>query len=138
MKKNSMMKQMQSGRVTMKKIDDMINDVLDEIMTKMARMKRARMMKVKGKQIARKRKLAMKRKADPEKLKTRAMKKARDMVAKKLLKDKDKSDLSISGKENLEKRLAKKKAVIAKIAKRILPKVRKAENERLAKRREKE
>ena len=122
----------------MKKIDDMIDDVLDEIMTKMARMKRSRMMKVKGKQIARKRKLAMKRKADPEKLKTRAMKKARDMVAKKLLKDKDKSDLSISGKENLEKRLAKKKAVIAKIAKRILPKVRKAENERLAKKREKD
>ena len=122
----------------MKKIDDMINDVLDEIMTKMARMKRARMMKVKGKQIARKRKLAMKRKANPEKLKKRAMKKARDIVAKKLLKDKDKSDLSISGKENLEKRLAKKKVVIAKIAKRILPKVRKAENERLAKKRESE
>ena len=122
----------------MKKIDDMINDVLDEIMTKMARMKRARMMKVKGKQIARKRKLAMKRKADPEKLKTRAMKKARDIVAKKILKDRDKSDLSIAGKEALEKRLIKKKAVIAKIAKRILPKIRKAENERLAKRREKE
>ena len=122
----------------MKKIDDMINDVLDEIMTKMARMKRARMMKVKGKQIARKRKLAMKRKANPEKLKKRAMKKARDIVTKKLLKDKDKSDLSISGKENLEKRLAKKKLVIAKIAKRILPKVRKAENERLAKKRENE
>ena len=122
----------------MKKIDDMIDDVLDEIMTKMARMKRSRMMKVKGKQIARKRKLAMKRKADPEKLKKRAMKKARDMVAKKILKDKDKSDLSISGKENLEKRLVKKKAIIAKIAKRILPKVRKAENERLAKKRKSE
>ena len=119
----------------MKKIDDMINDVLDEIMTKMARMKRARMMKVKGKQIARKRKIAMKRKANPEKLKKRAMKKARDMVTKKLLKDKDKSDLSISGKENLEKRLAKKKLVIAKIAKKILPKIRSAENERLAKKR---
>ena len=129
---------MQSGRGTMEKIDDMIDDVLDEIMTKMARMKRARMMKVKGKQIARKRKLAMKRKANPEKLKKRAMKKARDIVTKKLLKDKDKSDLSISGKENLEKRLAKKKLVIAKIAKRILPKVRKAENERLAKKRESE
>ena len=133
-----MMKQMQSGKVTMKKIDDMINDVLDEIMSKMVRMKKARMMKVKGKQIARKRKIAMKRKANPAKLKTRAMKKARDIVAKKLLKDKDKSDLSIAGKENLEKRLVKKKAVIAKIAKRILPQVRKAENERLAKRREKE
>ena len=122
----------------MKKIDDMINNVLDEIMSKMVRMKKARMMKVKGKQIARKRKIAMKRKANPAKLKTRAMKKARDIVAKKLLKDKNKSDLSIAGKENLEKRLLKKKAVIAKIAKRILPKVRKAENERLAKRRESE
>jgi len=122
----------------MKKIDDMIEDVLNEIMTKMARMKRARMMKVKGKQIARKRKISMKRKANPEKLKKRAMKKARDIVTKKLLKDKDKSDLSISGKENLEKRLAKKKLVIAKIAKKILPKVRKAENERLAKKRENE
>ena len=132
------MKQIKSGKVTMKKIDDMVNDVLDEIMTKMARMKRARMMKVKGKQIARKRKIAMKRKANPEKLKKRAMKKARDIVTKKLLKDKDKSDLSISGKETLEKRLNKKKLVIAKIAKRILPNVRKAENERLAKKREKE
>ena len=122
----------------MKKIDDMINDVLDEVMSKMVRMKKARMMKVKGKQIARKRKIAMKRKANPEKLKKRAAKKARDIVAKKILKDKDKSDLSISGKENLEKRLEKKKGVIAKIAKRILPQVRKAENERLAKRREKE
>ena len=45
----------------MKNVDDMINDVLDEIMTKMARMKRARTMKTKGKLIARKRKIAMKR-----------------------------------------------------------------------------
>jgi hypothetical protein len=121
----------------MKTIDDMINEVLDEVMTKMARMKRSRMMKTKGKQIARKRKIAMKRKANPEKLKQRAMKKARDIVAKKILKDKDKSDLSLAAKETLEKRLEKKKAVIAKIAKKILPKVRSAENERLAKRREK-
>ena len=122
----------------MKNVDDMINDVLDEVMSKMVRMKKARMMKTKGKQIARKRKIAMKRKANPEKLKKRSAKKARDIVAKKILKDKSKSDLSISGKENLEKRLAKKKGVIAKIAKRILPKIRKAENERLAKKREKD
>ena len=122
----------------MKKIDDMIDDVLDEIMSKAARMKRSRMMKMKGKMIARKRMISMKRKASPEKLKKRAMKKARDILAKKILKGRSKSDLSISGKENLEKRLAKKKLVIAKIAKRILPKVRKAENERLAKKRENE
>ena len=126
---------MQSGKVTMKKIDDMINDVLDEIMSKMARMKRARMMKTKGKMIARKRKIAMKRKASPEKIKKRAAKKARDIITKKILKDKSKSDLSIAGRETLEKKLAKKKAVIAKIAKKILPKIRSAENERLAKKR---
>ena len=118
----------------MKKIDDMINDVLDEVMSKMVRMKKARMMKVKGKQIARKRKIAMKRKANPAKLKKRAAKKARDIITKKILKDKSKSDLSLAGRERLEKRLAKKKGIIAKIAKKILPKVRKAENERLAKR----
>ena len=124
---------MQSGKGTMKKIDDMINDVLDEIMSKATRMKKARMMKMKGKMIAKKRKIAMKRKANPEKLKKRAAKKARDIIAKRILKDKSKSDLSIAGREALEKKLAKKKAVIKKIARKILPKIRKAENERLAK-----
>ena len=126
---------MQSGKVIMKKIDDMINDVLDEIMSKATRMKKARMMKMKGKMIAKKRKIAMKRKASPEKLKKRSMKKARDIIAKKILKDKDKSDLSIAGREALEKKLDKKKAVIKKIARKILPKIRSAENERLAKKR---
>ena len=119
----------------MKKIDDMIDDVLDEIMSKATRMKKSRMMKMKGKMIARKRMISMKRKASPEKLKKRAMKKARDIIAKKILKDISKSDLSIAGRETLEKKLAKKKAVIAKIAKKILPKIRSAENERLAKKR---
>jgi len=118
----------------MKKVDDMINDVLDEVMSKIVSMRKSRMMKTKGKQIARKRKIAMKRKATPEKLKTRAVKKARDIITKKILKDRDKSDLSISGREKLEKKLAKKKAVIARIAKKILPKVRSAEAERLKKR----
>ena len=133
-----MMKQMQSGKVIMKQIDDMIDNILDEVMSKTARMKKSRLMRAKGKQIARKRKIAMKRKADPEKLKIRAVKKARELVAKKILKDRSKSDLSIAGKEALEKKLAKKKAVIAKIAKRILPKVKKAEAERIKKLRSKD
>ena len=117
----------------MKKIDDMINDVLDEVMSKAVRMKKSRMMKMKGKQIARKRKIAMKRKASPEKLKKRAAKKARDIIAKKILKDKSKSDLSIAGREALEKKLAKKKSIIKKIARKILPKIRSAEAERIKK-----
>ena len=75
----------------------------------------------------------MKRKASPEKLKLRSVKKARDILTKKILKDKSKSDLSIAGRETLEKRLAKKKAVIQKIAKKLMPKIKKAETERLAK-----
>ena len=122
----------------MKKIDDMINDVLDEVMSKLTRMRKSRMMKTKGKQIARKRKIAMKRRATPEKLKTRAVKKARDIITKKILKDKDKSSLSIASREKLEKKLQKKKAVIQRIAKKILPKVRSAESERLKKKGEKE
>ena len=109
----------------------------DEALSKAARMKMSRMMKAKGKIIARKRAISMKKKKSPEKIKKTAMKQARDLLAKKILKDKSKADLSISGKENLEKKLDKKKAVIKKIAKKLLPKIKKAESERLAKKKEK-
>ena len=122
----------------MKKIDDMIDVVLDEIMSKSARMKKSRAMKQKSKQIARKRKISMKRKADPEKLKLRAVKKAREIITKKILKDRSKSDLSQKGKESLEDKLNKKKALIKKIAKKLLPKIKKAETERMAKKKGKE
>ena len=110
----------------------------DEVMSKATRFKMSMKMKAKSKMIARKRAISMKKKSSPEKIKKKAQKQARDILAKKILKDKSKADLSISGKENLEKKLNKKKGIIAKIAKRILPNVRKAENERLAKRRENE
>ena len=116
----------------MKRTDSIIEASLDEVMSKVARMKRAMMMKTKAKMIARKRMIAMKRKASPEKLKKRAMKKARDILTQKLLKTRKKADLSISGKESLEKKLSKKKAVIAKIARKILPQVRKSESDRMA------
>ena len=125
---------MLSGKEIMKQIDDMIDNILDEVMSKSTRMKKSRMMKSKGKQIARKRKIALKRRATPEKLKSRALKKARDIITKRILKDRKKSELSIAGREALEKKLNKKKTVIKRIAKKILPKVRGAESERLKKR----
>ena len=75
----------------------------DEALSKAARMKMSRMMKAKGKIIARKRAISMKKKSSPEKIKKKAQKQARDILAKKILKDKSKADLSISGKEALEK-----------------------------------
>ena len=65
------------------------------------------------------------------------MKTARDILAKKILKDRSKSDLSISGKEGLEKKLNAKTAIIKKIAKKLIPQIKKAETERLAKMKEK-
>ena len=50
----------------MKTTDDLVEDVIDEVLSKSARMKRSRLLKVKSFQIARKRKLAMKKKASPE------------------------------------------------------------------------
>ena len=108
----------------------------DEALSKAARMKKSRLMKMKGKMIAKKREISMKKKASPEKLKKRAMKKARDILAKKILKDRSKADLSLSGKEGLEKKLNAKTAIIKKIAKKIIPQIKKAETERLAKMKE--
>jgi len=109
----------------------------DEALSKAARMKKSRLMKMKGKMIARKREISMKKKASPEKIKKRAMKKARDILTIKILKDRSKSDLSISGKEGLEKKLNAKTAIIKKIAKKLIPQIKKAETERLAKMKEK-
>ncbi|SVA19654.1 uncharacterized protein METZ01_LOCUS72508, partial [marine metagenome] len=78
-------------------------------------------MKMKSKMIARKRAVAMNRKASPEKLKKRAQKKAVDFVAKKILKNKPRSELGQAGREALEKKLKKKQSVIKKIAKKLLP-----------------
>ena len=116
-------------------MDDSI-DTQDEALSIAQRNKKSRIMKAKGKMIARKRALAMKKKASPEKMKSRSMKQARDLLTKKILKDKSKADLSQSGKEALEKKLDKKKAIIKKIAKKLLPKIKKAETERMAKKKE--
>ena len=114
-------------------IDNMLSNVINEIMSKTARMRRARMMRTKGKMIARKRAIALRKKASPDQLRVRALKKARLIVSKRFLKNRKKAELSLSSREDLERRLFKKKALIHKIAKRIMPQVRKREMQRLMK-----
>ena len=65
-----------------------------------------------------------------DKLKVRANKQARELLLKKMTKGKGKDQLSLARRQELEKKLDKKKAVIAKIAKKLLPKVRKKELEK--------
>ena len=56
-------------------------------------------------------KKAAKKLASPEKLKAKANKAARELLIKKMLKDKKKSDLSFSGRASIEKKLEKKKII---------------------------
>jgi hypothetical protein len=110
---------------------------MEEALTIQQRMKRSRLMKAKSVIIARKRERALNRKADSNTLQKRAQKTDRNIIAKKMLQGRDKSELSLSSRENLEKKLGKKKGVINKIAKKLLPQIRKKEVERFKKLKEK-
>ena len=105
---------------------------LGEALTRQQRIKRGLQMKRLKKKIAIKKKIAAKKMASPEKLRKRARKLARKILTKKLLKGKDPKKLSFAEREKLEKKLEKKKAVIERISKKLMPKVKKAEKERLA------
>ena len=119
-------------RINMKSFKEHSTDV-DEAMTQAQRLKaKATFKKNKGK-IALGRKKAAKKLASPEKLKTKANKKARDLITKKMLKGKSKADLSFAARGALEKKLDKKKGAIAKIAKKILPSVKQADKAKLHK-----
>jgi len=111
--------------------------LIEKPLTPKQRMQRGRLMKRLAPRMAMKRKITMKRKANPEKIKARAEKQARDIIRKKLLKDVDYNSLGYAQKVALDKRVEKKKAAIKKIAKKLIPKVKKDELERLKKQREK-
>lgn len=102
----------------------------DEALTLQQRQKRARLMKRLAPKIKMGRKKAAKKIASPEKLKKRALKQAREILLKKLTKGTSKGELSFARRQDIEKRLEKKKAAIQKIAKKIFPKIRAAELEK--------
>lgn len=97
------------------------------------RRRRGRVMKRYKAKIAAARKRARRRKANPEKLKLRAQRKALGIIRGRLARNKKYGEMSDAEKIALDKRLARvPQVVIARIARRELPKVRRAEVERLA------
>jgi hypothetical protein len=100
-----------------------------------ARRKMARAAKRTAKKRQLKKKLLAKRPKSPEKLKNTAKKAAKNVLVKKLTGGKSYSDLSISQKQTIDNKL--KPAIIAKVAKKLLPKVRAKEKERLKRMRQK-
>ena len=105
-------------------------EVESEALDMTQRMARKRAFTKNKAKIALGRKRAEKRMANMDTLKKRAKKAARNVILKKLTKDVPKDELSMSRRQDIEKRLDKMKPRIDKIAKKLLPQVRKNELER--------
>jgi|SRR6056300_484727 len=105
-------------------------ETTDEALDFSQRRARARQMKKNKAKIAMGRRRAAKKPADQERLKKRAAKAARMQMFKKLAKDKDKTDLPATRRQEIEKRLDKMKPRIDKIARKLLPVIRKRERDR--------
>lgn len=103
---------------------------VDEALNLQQRRARARVMRRNKAKIAKGRERAMKRTADPKRLKSRAEKLARSMIFKKLAKGKSKSEVSPQMKIEIEKRMEKMQSRIKRMAVKLLPKVRAKEKER--------
>jgi hypothetical protein len=106
------------------------DDTIAEVMSRQARIKRGIAMRRMKSRLVKKRKIAAKKRATPEVLKKRARKAARNKLAGKILKGKDLSKLSFVDKERLEKKLAKKRGAIERIATKLMPTIRQRERDR--------
>ena len=100
-----------------------------EALTLQQRIKRGRLMKRMKSRIKIGRERAKRKMAPVAKLRRRANRKARDLIVRKITKGIPKKELTYARKQEIEKRLDKPafKARIARLAKRMFPKIRKAE-----------
>jgi nicotinic acid mononucleotide adenylyltransferase len=108
---------------------------LDEVLNMQQRLKKKQMMRrLKGK-IKLGRRRAKYRIANTEKLKKRSQKKARELIRARIAGSQGKNykDLPYAGRQQVDKRVEKKKDLIQRLAKRMMPKVKKAEMERVKK-----
>tara|TARA_B100000780_G_scaffold234179_1_gene174507 strand:- start:2926 stop:3294 length:369 start_codon:yes stop_codon:yes gene_type:complete len=121
----------------MKNFDEYIIDKLDEAATMQQRLKMKAAFRKNKSKIALGRKKASKKLADKDTLMKRATKQAKDAIIKKLTKGKGKGELSFAQRQSIEKKVDKKKAAIAKIAKKKLPDVKRADKAKLKKNKEK-
>ena len=108
-----------------KKVPDVV-----EAMDMAARRKKAIRMRRMAKRMVIARKRSMKRMATPDILKKRATKQAKNMLIKKFTKGMDKSDMTITKRAEIEKRLKKMASRIKTISLKLIPKIRQKEQAR--------
>lgn len=104
---------------------------LEEVLDIQTRMKMKQSMRKNKAKIALGRRRAARRIAGTEKLKKRAQRQARKAVMDKILKDRSKDELSYGARANIEKQVNRRATVIARMAKKLLPKVRQAERSKM-------
>ena len=102
----------------------------DEALSHAQRIKMSMRMKKMAKRIKIARDRAMRRSPDQKVAKKRAQRAARKMIIKRLTKGQDKGDLTFSRRQEIEKRLAKMGPRIDRLAKRLIPVIRKKDRER--------
>ena len=110
-----------------------LEDLDEAIMTMSQRLKRARQMKRMAPRFKNLRKIKAKRMADPARLIQRAQKQAKNIIRKRMAGEKGAkyNTLSVSAKIAIDKLTLTKAPAIKMLAKRLLPKVRQAEMQRL-------
>lgn len=106
---------------------------VNEVLTVQQRKARGRLMKRLAKRIAIARKRKMRKIAGAEQLQKRAQKAAKNILRKKIAGKKGESyaDLSPQQKFAIDKMVQKRAGAIPKIARKLLPKIKKAEKERI-------
>ena len=104
-------------------------DLNEKNMSIATRRKMGRIAKRTAKKRQLKKKLLAKRLKTPAKIKMASQKAAKNVLVKKLTGGKSYSDLSITQKQSIDRKL--KPSIIAKVARRLLPKVRAKEKERV-------
>lgn len=130
--KDKIKKDLEAMRKRLDKTKKESVEQVDEALTVAQRRQLSRRMKLKRRQIEVGRKRAMKRAADPARLKKRAEKAARNQIFKKLSKGKSRSELTPQRRAEIEKRMEKMKSRIQRMAIKLLPKVRTIDKERRA------
>jgi hypothetical protein len=113
--------------------ENLINTILNEVVSMDTRRKMARAARKTAKRRANSRKRKQMRMKTGVQLKAKASKAARTKFIKKLFGDTSYSSMSLGQKQTVSKALDKKKNAISKLAKKLLPRIRKSESERIRK-----
>ena len=117
-----------AAKLVMDKLQSYLSEDLDEaVLSTSQRLKRrAQMRRSKGK-IRMGQRRAIRRKANTKQISRRSRRIAIRMMRKRILRGRNYNDISLSARQAVDRQVARRKAVIGRIAKRIEPKLRRSE-----------